>query len=374
MANVASISVSLVAKTSQFAKGLKSVSGSLRRFRRGVNNAFGSLAGLGGLVASALSVRSIIEAVDGWTNMNNRIRTVTGAGMALAETQKDIFKASKRSRAGVEEFADTFARIGIANDTLGLTNEEMIRLTETAFKLGVVGGASQQEIARSLVQMTQSFAGGVVRAEEFNSMIEGTPLLVKNVARELGVTAGQLRMMVNSGQLGADRFARALLAASDDADRAFAATTTTIGQQFTMIRNEWLRLVGTISESGATGNVFGEFLSKVIQSLDFLTASILAPKEALEDFRRTMQFMLDNVFPDWVKTIMDFLGRFLEFSITGLGIPDFVDRNVQSSRFVGSKNPLAGLDLEEKNSTKILEELRKIHGGLSNQVLEGSFG
>jgi tape measure domain-containing protein len=367
MATIANIAVALTATTTGIQKGLSRAGRMFGRFRGAVSNALGSLAPLAGIVASALSVRSIIQSVDAWTQLNNQIKTITGEGEEHERVLKNILKAARRARTGVAGFTDVFARIGNVNENIGFTNDELIRLTETALKLGAVGGKSQEEIQRALVQMSQSFATGIVRAEEFNSIQEATPIIIREVAREMGLTMGQLRQLMLGGGLAASTFGRALLAAGDDADRLHSALDQTIGESLTNIKTSWLELVGTISESSGEEGIFAGFLKDADQTLKFLTETFKNPKQALEDLKFFMQTFLDDMFPAWIFKLGEIAELFFRLSPAG-GVSAALDKAAgeigatqQRAAFIGPANPLRNLDLEEANSKQILEELIKFN-------------
>ena len=54
-------------------------------------------------------------------------------------------------------------------------------------------------------------AGGIVRAEEFNSIIENTPEIARAIAAGMGVSMGQLRQDMLAGKLTSDAVFKALL-------------------------------------------------------------------------------------------------------------------------------------------------------------------
>jgi len=369
MATIANIAIALTAKTTGMMKGLKSAGRAFARFRRRVGGAFQGLQGLGGIVAGALSVRSIIEANDKFTEMNNRIKSVTGTAREAAAIHDEIFAASQRVAGSTEDFTNTFAGIANVNDDLGFTNKEILRMTETFFKLGKVGGASSEALGRAAFQMTQSFAGGIVRAEEFNSILDASPEVIKAVASQMGISMGQLRQKVVGGTQSAEEFGRALLAASTNADAAFGQLQFTTSDRFTKIQNSWTELIGVISGKQGS-NLFSDFLDKVVISLDFVSFAIKNTKEAFEDFKLTLQFMMDNVFPDWLNWIIDIVKR-----LSDLRFSDFTALNdlsrpggPSSDRFMGTNNPLKDLEVEEKNSGALLEAVENLKLNVSTRV------
>ncbi|MBQ4756048.1 tape measure protein, partial [Escherichia coli] len=85
----------------------------------------------------------------------------------------------------------------------GVTNNQILFLTDTLQKIGRVGGSSAEEMANALRQFGQSIDGGTVRAEEFNSVVENMPELARQMAAGMGLSVGQLRQTVLEGKVAA---------------------------------------------------------------------------------------------------------------------------------------------------------------------------
>lgn len=371
MATLANINVALTASTRGFQAGVSRAQRMVGKLRGGLNAAFMGLRGLGGVVAGALSIRSIQRANDEWINMRNQIGAITGKGQEQEDAMGGLFRAAQRSRAPMDALVETFQKFGIANDVLGFSNDELIRMTETAAKLGVVGGTSSEAMSNALRQMGQGLAAGVLRAEEFNSMVENMPMLVQELGKEMGLSMGQFRASVLSGTMTAERLATALLGLSARADQMFGQTDVTVAQKMTQIQNSWRGLIGAISDANVTGNLFGDMLERIRISLDFLTDAINKPQQALEDLRLTW-----SAFKRDFADLFDFFKTIGNNPLTRVGAfaaEQFMDRNAQANRFVGPENPLFGKNLEEKNSAAIVEQLKELNKNLSNQNLAGSF-
>lgn len=85
----------------------------------------------------------------------------------------------------------------------GATNRQILSLTATLQKIGTIGGSSTEEMSNALRQFGQSISGGIVRAEEFNSILEQMPELARQIAAGMGVSIGELRSQMLAGKLTA---------------------------------------------------------------------------------------------------------------------------------------------------------------------------
>jgi tape measure domain-containing protein len=77
-------------------------------------------------------------------------------------------------------------------------------LTESISQALRLSGASATEAQSSLLQFGQALASGVLRGEEFNSVVENSPRLAQALADGLNVPIGRLRKLAEEGRLTAD--------------------------------------------------------------------------------------------------------------------------------------------------------------------------
>lgn len=132
----------------------------------------------------------------------------------------------------------------------GATNAQALQLTGTLQKIGAIGGSTGDEVARAMRQLQQGLAGGTLRAEEFNSIIENTPELGRQLAKGFGMSMGQLRQAMLDGKLSAQALFDVLLGRTAEVDAEFA------------------KLPRTVAQAGNAFSVaFGDALSKLDQLL-----------------------------------------------------------------------------------------------------------
>ncbi len=239
--------------------------------------------------AGALAVREIFQAVDAFQGLQNRLRIVTDSSEELAAVQKELFDISQDTRTGFEAIASLYGSAAIAADELGASTEELLRLTEISGKALAIQGSSAQESRGALRQLSQSFSSGIVRAEEFNSILEGAFPIAQAAARgfgEAGISVGELRKRVTEGQVSSEEFFEAILKGGEGIDEQFAKTEVTLGQATTTIANSFLNLVGQLNSTSGAGDGLAQTLIGVSEAIDDLTLALtgtLQPEDELTD-------------------------------------------------------------------------------------------
>ena len=190
------------------------------------NQSAGYLKSLTGAVIGYVSAQKLIAASDEWTTLNNRIRLVTSTQHEFTAAQSSLVSISQGTGQALNSIGSTYQALARSQKELGLTQKEVLQLTDTISKTMVIGGGTAEGNAAALIQLSQAFSSGVLRGEEFNSVMEQAPALAKTMAEGLGVPVGALRQMANDGKLTADAVSKAILKMSKDVDSQFKTVNT----------------------------------------------------------------------------------------------------------------------------------------------------
>lgn len=134
--------------------------------------------------------------------------------------------------------------------SLGVTRDQVLSLTDTLQKIGKIGGSSAEEISSALRQFSQAVAGGTLRAEEFNSIIEQMPELGRKIADGLGIPFNELRQQMLDGKLTIDR------------------VLVAIQEQTAKVNTEFSKVPRSAGDAGnAIVNAMGVAISKLDQAI-----------------------------------------------------------------------------------------------------------
>ena len=179
----------------------------------------------------------LIKSGDDYIQTMARLKTIEDGSKTGQELQDSIMAAAQRSRTGFGIMADSVAKLRSQAREAFKSNDEAIAFAEQLNKLYKIGGASLEQQKAGTLQITQALASGVLRGDEFNSMMENAPLVAQKLARHLGVSVGQLRGMAKDGQLTGDILKSALLGSAVETNAEFAKMPMTFADMMTQVGN-----------------------------------------------------------------------------------------------------------------------------------------
>lgn len=252
---------------------------------------------LGAVAATALTlqtVTAVARLADEYALLQSRLRAATDATGDYNVVSRQLFDLSQDTGTALRSNIELFDRIRIGAQELGRSNEDVLELVEAINKLGQIGGSSATELNNAAIQLSQSLAGGIVRAEEFNSIIENTPRLAQAIAQGLDMSTGALRNMVLEGELLADDVFASILSQTDKIDRDFNKLETTIARATTSFGNSFDRFIGRLNEaSGATSEV-AAIIERIARGMDRFTEAAFGAADPIERLSDKMNDLFEE--------------------------------------------------------------------------------
>ncbi|QII82625.1 tape measure protein [Jeotgalibaca arthritidis] len=179
----------------------------------------------------------LISKADTFINTMARLNMINDGMRTTAQLSDQILAAAIRSRSAYADTANFVARLGINAGDAFSNNDELIAFAETLNKAYKIGGASVEEQASSMLQLTQALAAGALRGEELNSVMEGAPLVIQAIQDELGITRAELRELASEGAISSDIIKRAMFNAADEINAKFATMPLTFADMMTQMQN-----------------------------------------------------------------------------------------------------------------------------------------
>ena len=239
-----------------------------------LTNAFKALAG-------AVAVREIVSFVDAATQMENRLRLVTGNSQELASAMRRVKEISNATGADIATTATLYQRLASASDVVGLTQQGVARTTELLSKALSSAGLSTAEYSSIVTQLSQAFNAGRLSGDEFRSVTEAFPSLLRMVAKEMGVSITQMKSLAAEGKITGVVLRDAFLNNAAEIEATFGNRTETIGQQINKLKNNAITLF--VEFENKTGVV-----KKLTAALGFLANNIDLVVKAAVAFIATM--------------------------------------------------------------------------------------
>ncbi|ARB11162.1 tail tape measure domain protein [Pseudomonas phage JG054] len=237
-----------------------------------------------GALAAFIAVDQIRKYADAWASASGQIRIATKDFAEAAAVQEQLFKTAQNTRQGFTDIVELYSRTARSGKELGASQAQLIKFTENVGKTLAASSTSAQQAQGALMQMGQALGSGVVRAEEFNSILEGAPAILQVVANHIDGaegSIGKLRKMMLDGQLTSKAFFDAMLAGSEEIDEKFGKASFTISQGFTLMSNAFMRWIGQTDSALGISNALGRAMKWIADNMDMIAAAALSVGAAI---------------------------------------------------------------------------------------------
>ncbi|MFW1859229.1 tape measure protein [Acinetobacter defluvii] len=288
--------------------------------QEGMNNAkfaVNALVAAMAAVGVGLSVQGLVQAADSYTNLSTRISIATKESGNFEQAISGVHQIALSTNSNLTTTADLFTRLNTVTKDMGMSQQQALDLTKTVTQAIQIGGGSAQAADAAVTQFIQAMQGGVLRGEEFNSIMENGYGLAEALAKGLGVTTGELRKMAEAGELSSERVVTAISSQAASVQATYDKFPTTIGNALQRISTSWEILIGQMNQaSGASSQVaqwlvmladniqnlkvfiddIGEgfvWIGDKLQSID--PSTINAVKATLSDAYETVKSLISNV-------------------------------------------------------------------------------
>jgi tape measure domain-containing protein len=246
------IEIQLMANVARLQRDMNQARNAVEATMTNISNAAArAQVALGG-ITSGIGISQLMGMVDQYGKFTAQLRLATLSAREYAVAYEDVKRIAMQSTQGLQETGTLYARIANGTRELGLAQKQVAAITETVNLSLLVSGATADEAASAQLQLSQAFAAGALRGEEFNAVNEAAPRLMQALADGIGVPVGALKKMAEEGKITSDIMAAVLPNALEKL-RNEAKEVQTISGAFTVLRNSVMEYVGV--QAAASGGV-----------------------------------------------------------------------------------------------------------------------
>jgi tape measure domain-containing protein len=222
------------------AAGIGGIALHMRQFRN-------AAVALGATFAAFKFGQEFSRAGDQIGQMQNRLKLVTKDMAEVIRLQKTLQTVAAKTRSGFEDTVNTFVTLSRATQQLGISQQRLIKVSETLNKANQLSGSSFEAISSAMVQLNQGLASGQLRGQELRSVLEQSGYLGQELANALGLTTGQMYAFAEAGKLSSKVVIGALEKMATTVDRDFAATTGSVSTSFKILKQQIGLGIGDLS-------------------------------------------------------------------------------------------------------------------------------
>lgn len=216
-----------------------------------------TVTGVMGAMGGAFATQQLISYADTWSRLSGRLKLASVSAEDFSRAQQELMSLSQRTGTSLAANTNLYARIAQSMRDAGYASGDVAKVTETIATSLILSGASAAEASSVTTQLSQALASGVLRGEEFNSVMENGGRLARLLAAGMGTTIGGLRDMAQSGQLTTDKIVP-ILTNTAQLRKEFEQLPQTVSMASQKVENAFMAWVGGANEaSGATGTLTG---------------------------------------------------------------------------------------------------------------------
>ncbi len=261
MKTAATAADTTVASHRKISAGVESISTQLAALQRNAIAVFG-------ITQGTQLIADIGRLADEYSNLSARVKLAVGDGERLDQGMEDIRQTANDTGSALASVGELYVTLNRSTKELNLSQQEVADLTDTISKSFLVSGSSAQAADAAITQLAQGLQSGVLRGDEFNSVMEQSPRLAQAMTDSLGVTRGELRKMAEDGKLSTETIVRALQTQSDSIQQEYEQMPDTIGRAMQRVQNEFMVALGELDQSTGVSERVASALSGIAANMD----------------------------------------------------------------------------------------------------------
>lgn len=234
----------------------------------GVNRTLGGFQGLLATLGVSVGAAELIQMADSFKNLEARVKLATGEGANFINGFEGVQEVANKTFSNVEDTGELFARLSKASEQMNLAQKDVLAITETINQAVKLSGGSVESNRAAITQLIQGLQSGVLRGEEFNSVLEQSPRLAQAMADGLGVTVGQLRSMSQEGELTAETVIGSFQEQADVIANEFSTLPATVGNSLIQLKNNIIGFVGEIDQEINSSGGLASVIQGISEGID----------------------------------------------------------------------------------------------------------
>lgn len=257
------IGIQISANGSQASAEIDKIKSKIQSMSSQVSKGIEAAAAVAGISMIGMALKEVAttaaQTADRLTSIRSRLNLVNDGTQTTADLMNKIYDAAQRTRGGYDDMADSVAKLNMLAKDAFSSNDEAIEFVEQMNKQFKISGASIQESSAAMYQLTQAMAAGKLQGDEFHSIMENAPMLAQSIAKEMGMTVGELKNVSSEGMITADVIKNALFNSAEETNAKFAEMPMTFAEVGQSIQNEAIMAFQPVLEQLSSLTADGAF-------------------------------------------------------------------------------------------------------------------
>lgn len=254
----------MVARSTQaIDRNLTAVDSAFDRAGAAASSAGALMRGAFAAVAGAGLIGGIIQQVDAYGQMSDRMKAAAGSAGEYQSVQEHLLRTAQETYRPLAEAQELYIRTADVMRSLGFNTQQTLDITDSFSFLLVTNAAAADKAGSALDAYSKALQTGKVEADGWVSIQDAMPTIVTAIATATDKSAEEIRKLGVQGKLSLDDINTGLLRTVEVNRKAAADMSTSVQDAMVNISNATQTFLGGMEER--TGAVAG--LSSVLIAL-----------------------------------------------------------------------------------------------------------
>jgi len=218
--------------------------------------------------------KEAILLADQMTLLDSRIKIASSSLQNYQNASASLTAIALSTGSSLESNVTLFSRLNKAVEGMGATYQTTLGITKTLAEGLKISGASAGEANSVMIQLSQALSSGVLRGDEFNSIMENGSRIVDALSTATGKSRGELRKMAEEGELSAKLVVDALKSQAASIHNDFGKIPLTIGAAMENVNTRFAKFIEHENNAvGLTSNL-AKGLDEASQHIGLLAGAL----------------------------------------------------------------------------------------------------
>jgi len=226
------------------------------------------------LGAAYMSIQGVVQAGSFFIKTADDMKLLKSrldiAGEGTVNFKRDfgnLVKIANDARSPIEAVTTVFTRLVPIMPAMGKGVKEATQVTEALTKMLRISGRGAQEASSAMLQFSQAMAKGKLDGDEFRSLAENLPEVLREIERQTGKTRAEIMLMSSAGMLSSTMITEVMIKALEKLNKQMKDLPETVEGSTQVLKNNFTLLVKSMDEAMGISDKLAGAILKVAEAV-----------------------------------------------------------------------------------------------------------
>ena len=237
--------------------------------------AFVGAVGFTALVGQTTQLGDAYTKINEKINLGNRTIDESSANeQKLIEVRTKLLKISNETFSSLDSNAAAYNKLSFAVQRLGKDSDDTLGIISFVNKTLQINAATTQEATAARLQFAQALASDRLGGDEYRSLTENAPRLIKAIADGLNISIGKLKELSKQGALTTEKVLGAASSQMSVVDDEFSGLALTIDRAQERWKNNLTEFIGQANEGIGINTLLAQSINLAANNIDLLATGV----------------------------------------------------------------------------------------------------